>query len=72
MNKISQKEKIKKHLQSDQAITALDALNLFGCFRLASRINELRRDGMNIKSKPFNTQGGAIISKYYLEKNING
>lgn len=70
MNKISQKEKIKKHLESGQTITALDALDLFGCFRLASRISDLKQDGMNIKSKPYHTSGGAIISRYYFDKDM--
>lgn len=31
------------------SITQLDALRDFGCFRLASRISDLKREGMNIK-----------------------
>ncbi len=37
------------HLTSP--ITAMDALNDYGCFRLAARINELRMSGHNIKTE---------------------
>lgn len=47
----SQLTKIRKHLQSGKSITPLQALNAYGCLRLAARISELREEGMNIKSK---------------------
>ncbi len=68
MKNLSQTEKIKKHLQFGKHITAIDALNLYGCFRLAARINDLRKNGMMIESRPFQTNGGAIISEYYLKQ----
>lgn len=45
----SQTKKIKKHLESGEPISALDALNKYGCFRLAARIYDLREEGMNIE-----------------------
>jgi hypothetical protein len=33
------------------AITALEALRDLGCYRLASRISDLKRQGYNIKSE---------------------
>jgi hypothetical protein len=45
---MSQKDKIKLHLLSGQTITAGEALLVYGCFRLAARIKELRADGFNI------------------------
>ncbi len=68
MKNLSQTEKIKKHLQSGKHITAIDALNICGCFRLAARINDLRKEGMAIESRPFRTNGGAVISEYYLKQ----
>ena len=47
--KQTQKEKILEWLQKGGKLTALDALDLFGCNRLAARINELRQEGYNIK-----------------------
>ncbi len=39
---------IREHLQNGGSITALEALRDFGCYRLASRISDLRREGMTI------------------------
>lgn len=47
----SQKNKIRQHLESGKSITPIDALNLFGCFRLATRIFELKEEGLPIKTK---------------------
>jgi len=42
----TQNERILKHLQTHKrGITPMQALNKFGCMRLASRISELRRMG---------------------------
>ena len=41
---------ILSHLKEGNSITALEALYDFGCFRLASRINELKKAGHNIES----------------------
>ena len=46
----SQNTRIEAHLKEGRSITALEALHKFNCFRLASRINDLRRQGMNIKT----------------------
>jgi hypothetical protein len=48
---MSQKTQILKHLQGGHPLTALDALTKFGCFRLASRIGELRAEGHKILSE---------------------
>lgn len=45
---MTQKEMIKSHLLSGLRITPLSALNQFGCFRLATRIFELKKEGMDI------------------------
>ncbi len=39
---------IRQHLLSGGSITALEALRDFGCYRLASRISDLRREGLDI------------------------
>ena len=38
----SQCNRILAHLRRGSTLTSLEALNLFGCFRLASRIHDLR------------------------------
>ena len=40
---------IKAHLQSGRSITPLEALDLYGCFRLGARIYDLRKEGMDIE-----------------------
>lgn len=40
---------IKEHLMKGGSITALEALRDFGCYRLASRISDLRREGLSIQ-----------------------
>ena len=41
----SQKENIRVALENGHRITSLDALQWFGCARLAARIQELRPEG---------------------------
>ena len=62
-----QNRKILKHLQAGETITQIDALELFGCFRLASRINDLRRAGWNIQTTRVGGHGKRY-AKYYLQK----
>ena len=47
----SQNKRIKAYLLSGRSITPLDALYQFGCFRLGARINDLKREGVPIKSE---------------------
>ena len=47
---MSQKQHILAHLERHGTITPLEALNLFGCFRLAARIAELRAEGHDIRT----------------------
>jgi hypothetical protein len=39
---------IETHLRQGHSITSLEAVQLFGCTRLAARINEMRSEGLNI------------------------
>lgn len=43
------KRLIREHLLNGGSITALEALRDFGCYRLASRISDLRSEGMAIE-----------------------
>lgn len=49
--KVPQREKIRWHLLTKGSITPVDALKLYGCFRLASRISELRKEGWEIETE---------------------
>ena len=49
---VSQKTRVKEHLESGNPITPIEALNLYGCFRLAAIIHTLKKyEGMNIKTE---------------------
>lgn len=45
---MSQTTEIERYLKKGFSLTPLRALRLFGCFRLAARINELRNSGLAI------------------------
>ncbi len=57
--KDTQKALILEHLRSGQSLTALDALNRFGCFRLAARCHELRREGIAVQQEMVKRNGKA-------------
>jgi len=67
MRELTQRDLVRDALLTGRTISALEALNEWGCFRLAARISELRHDGMAIKSDSWKTPGGATISRYRLE-----
>ena len=49
MAKISQCERILDYIADNGSITQLDAMREFGCMRLASRISDLKRQGIPVK-----------------------
>ena len=44
----AQAKMIAAHLKAGNTITALEALQKFGCLRLAARIADLRKEGLKI------------------------
>jgi len=69
----SQRKKIAAHLLAGNSLTALQALNHFGCARLASRIDELRKAGMKIETiwlRVQNSEGKWVrVAEYRLAAN---
>jgi hypothetical protein len=63
----SQTALIKGWLLNGYSITQLDALNMFGCFRLSARIANLREEGLDIVTDMVNVNDKRI-AKYYLNK----
>ena len=61
----TQKQQILAYLEKGKAITPLQALNKFGCFRLAARIADLRNDGLNIETKNV-TKNGKTFASYSI------
>ena len=48
----SQNTRILRHLKTHTGITQIEALNRYGCMRLAARISELRDRGYKIVTVP--------------------
>ena len=46
----SQRDQIRDDLIAGKTITPIDALEKYGCYRLAARIGELRQMGMDINT----------------------
>ena len=61
----SQKLCIRQWLESGRALTPLEALDKFGCFRLAARIDDLRREGLEIETD-MKLQRGKRYASYEL------
>lgn len=53
-------------------ITALEALQVAGCMRLAARIADLRQQGYDITTEEFKTPTGKHIARYHLKETTHG
>jgi hypothetical protein len=47
---MTQTEQIRAHLVSGRDITPLEALDRYGCFRLAARVSDLRATGLDVQT----------------------
>lgn len=61
----SQNALIKGWLLNGKSITSLDALNMFGCFRLSARIANLRDEGLPVVTDMV-TINHKRVARYYL------
>ena len=59
----SQNKQIQSHLNRGWKLTPLQALQKYGCMRLAARIAELRDEGMNIITRKV-TRNGKTYAEY--------
>tara|TARA_R100001530_G_scaffold89040_1_gene62029 strand:- start:514 stop:726 length:213 start_codon:yes stop_codon:yes gene_type:complete len=65
----TQCELILKDLKKGRKINPLIALSKYKCFRLASRINDLRTEGHSIETKMVtNEEGKKQFAEYFMEK----
>lgn len=68
----TQSAKIRAHLEAGKSLTAMEALDQFSCFRLASRINEINGPLFPIASiwvDVINAAGRRVkIKRYYLSR----
>lgn len=63
----TQNKAILKSMANGCKLTATYALAEFGCFRLAARINDLRRQGYDVKDRWIKTPTNKRIKEYWLE-----
>jgi hypothetical protein len=64
----SQNALIKGWLLNGYSITQLEALNQFGCFRLAARISDLRDQSLNVVTEIVTLENGKRVARYFLKK----
>lgn len=73
--KTTQCERIIQYMKEFEGITQLEALKELGCFRLASRINDIKRKGYNVRRDMItlkNRWGEPVrIAKYSLVEGEN-
>ena len=62
----SQNKQIKSYLEQGNTITAITALEEFKCFRLASRITDLKQSGVPIDSQFIEVESGKKVKEYWI------
>jgi hypothetical protein len=66
-SKESQVKQILAWLMSGRELTALDALNMFGCFRLSARIKDLENKG-HVIHREMITINEKRVAKYWIPR----
>lgn len=64
----SQCARIKNWLEAGNTLTSLEALKLFGCMRLASRISDLREKGVPIRKERIQVESGKYVARYSISQ----
>ena len=64
----TQTKLIKQYLETGKPLTPIEALNYFGCFRLAARIKDLKDSGMLIDKVMKKDQNGKRYAMYWEVK----
>lgn len=64
----SQERQILAYLKSGKTLTPIQALEMFGCFRLGARIFDLKDKGHDIKTTMIKTYSGKRIARYSYEQ----
>ena len=63
----SQNKRIAEWLKAGNTITSMEAMNMFNCFRLASRITDLKQKfGLIIVTDRVMTPSGKRVAQYKL------
>ena len=73
---MNQTERILRHLQTFGTITSLEAIQDYGILRLASRISDLRKEGLPIRREMVSGQNrygeNTSFARYSLESREEG
>jgi hypothetical protein len=64
---LTQANEILIHLQQHGAITPIEALRKFGCFRLGARIYDLRKQGHDIETE-YVTRNDKTFARYTMKQ----
>ena len=67
---MTQSEAILKHLKSGNTITSLEALQRYGCLRLAAVIHSLRKEGFDVGTEMVNVKGKTIAEYSLLNEPV--
>lgn len=65
---MTQKEAVKRHLEAGRTITPLEALHEYGTLRLGAHIHELRKEGLNVRTRMIRSFNGKNYAEYSLAK----
>jgi hypothetical protein len=66
----SQNALIKGWLLNGHSLTQLEALNQFGCFRLAARIADIRDEGFHIVTDMVTLENGKRVARYFVKRGV--
>lgn len=66
----NQAEAILAHLRSGRTLTPLQALDLYGCNRLAARIHDLKKAGYPIERTMEPLPNGKTVARYRLPQRL--
>jgi len=61
---MSQTEAILNHMQKLGPITPIEALRLYGCFRLGARVWDLKRKGYSVRDWWVHLDNGKRVKRY--------
>lgn len=64
----SQTAKIQAHLDKGLCITAMEALDLYQCFRLAARISDLKDKNYPVDKQMIQLENGKYVAEYFKVK----
>ena len=65
---MTQNQKLLKHFRRRKTISQYEALLVYGIARLASRVDELRKAGLNIETIMKQDENGKRYARYRLVK----